>query len=503
MTDSPTDAAPLTDPGPPPPRPQNPRSTSERFFAWARGLGVTRSDGWAGGVCAGIAARLGIDPVIVRGVVVVAALFGLPMFVIYAAGWALLPDLEGRIHFQELLRRRFDPAMVGIGLMLLVGLFPVIPWFVAAVFPFGYLSPVFDWSPLGVLWTLFLLALLGGLIFLIARSSSRRASSTGGAPADATSGSLAFDDSGVGASADPAGSGFAPVGSAPLPPPRPENDADLDAWRAQHEAWRVQDAAWRRQQQDADRAARDRARQERAAAGAAFAAEAAERRRIRRASRPRTSGAFVALSIGAALIAGTATSLWSASIAPDEPGIAVACGLLAASSIVALSMILAGALRRRSGFLAFVAIALLVAGSFTAVPPLTRGIAFGSVYVNNLEPRYADSDFTQLWGQLTIDLSENGDTTPPIVVDKRDGSTDITIGSGVVLDLEVMGLREVEWMRFDTRTGEFVDQGTWSSGNAAGLRKRIDNRGDSNRATRQRVELEQSSGNVFVTIYEN
>lgn len=516
MTDSPTapDAAPLTDPGPPPPRPPRESSSSERFFGWARGLGVTRSDGWVGGVCAGIAARLGIDPVIVRGIFVVAALFGLPMFVIYAVGWALLPDLSGRIHFQELLRRRFDPAMVGIGLMLVVGLFPVVPWFFAAVFPFGYLSPVFDWSPLGVLWTLFLLALLGGLIFLIARSSSRRASSTGGtdprrASADPSSpGSLAFDDSGVDAQADPTGAGFAPVGSAPLPPPRPENDADLGAWRAQHEAWRAQDAAWRRQQQDADRAARDHARRERAAAGAAFAAEAAEQRRIRRASRPRTSGAFVALSMGAALVLGAATSLWSSSLASDEPGVAVACGLLAASIVVALSMILAGALRRRSGFLAFVAVVLLIAGVSTAVPSVTRGIAFGSVYMNNLDPRFADTDareFTQLWGQLTIDLGDNDVTVGPIVVDKRDGSTDIAVEPGVALDLEVTGLRDVEWMRFDGRTGRVVDEGTWSapSGGAAFVRERIDNREYGDAGTRQTVELDQSSGTVFVTIYEN
>ena len=70
---------------PPPPADQAspPRTAvphgAERFLLWVAGLGVVRSDGWLGGVAAGIAARLRIDPLIVRGVLVVAALFGLPV----------------------------------------------------------------------------------------------------------------------------------------------------------------------------------------------------------------------------------------------------------------------------------------------------------------------------------------------------------------------------------------------------------------------------------------
>ncbi|MET0296819.1 MAG: PspC domain-containing protein, partial [Microbacterium sp.] len=204
MTDSQAPAAPLADPGPPPPPPSSLPGGWDRFFAWVRGIGLSRTDGWIGGVCAGIAARIGIDPIIVRGVFVVAALFGLPMFLVYAVGWALLPDLEGRIHLQELTRRRFDPAMVGIGLMLLVGFFPVVPWFFAGVLPFGFLVPSvwFEPTPFGVLGTFVVVAAIGGLIYLLVRSSRR--TPTAGAPdprtasADQTAaGSSAHVDSGV------------------------------------------------------------------------------------------------------------------------------------------------------------------------------------------------------------------------------------------------------------------------------------------------------------------
>ena len=43
---------------------------ADRFLLWVAGLGVARSEGWLGGVAAGIAARLRIDPLIVRGVLV-------------------------------------------------------------------------------------------------------------------------------------------------------------------------------------------------------------------------------------------------------------------------------------------------------------------------------------------------------------------------------------------------------------------------------------------------
>ncbi|MCR2809014.1 MULTISPECIES: PspC domain-containing protein [unclassified Microbacterium] len=516
-------AAPLADPGPPPPAPGGRSGAGDRFFSWVSGLGLARADGWIGGVCAGIAARLGIDPVIVRGVFVIAALFGLPVFLVYAAAWALLPDVLGRIHLRELLQRRFDPAMVGIGLMLLVGLFPVVPWFFAAALPFGFVLPGawFDLTPWGVLSTLVFIALLGGVVFLIARASSRRAPMSGvssaadprmasAAPPTPGSPAAPMEDSGpLEPAADPAGVvGFAPpapAGTAPLPPSADATGDELAAWRTQHEAWRAQDDAWRRQQHDAERAARDQARVERAAAGAAFAAEAAERRRIRRARNPRTSFGFVVLVIGAALVAGAVTALWHASLEPGETGTSVACGLLAAALLVGVAMIVAGAMRRRSGFLAFVAVAVLIAATITGAGNLTRGILFGGAYVNNIDTDI--TRFTQMWGHLNIDIAPTGEAPVPIVVDKRGGSTDIWVGQDVLLDLRVTGAADVEWARVDADTGEYLDQGTWrGKSDAAGersVRERIDTREDAGSGTPQSVVLDQRGGAVYVTINEH
>ena len=82
------------------------------------------NDRWIGGVAGGVALRLGVDALLVRaafGVLMVLSGVG---FVLYAAGWALLPEQsDGRIHLQEAIRGRFDSALAGAGILLLIGLF--------------------------------------------------------------------------------------------------------------------------------------------------------------------------------------------------------------------------------------------------------------------------------------------------------------------------------------------------------------------------------------------
>lgn len=527
------DAAPLTDPGPPPPPPPGRPGGWDRFFGWVADLGIARGDGWIGGVCAGLAARIGVDPIIVRGVFVVAALFGLPMFIVYAAAWAVLPDLIGRIHLQDLIARRFDRAMVGIGLLLLAGFFPVVPWFFAAALPFGPFGFGFDWSPWGLLWTLFGVAVIGGIIYLIARSAPR-APTSGATPATdprkasadpGNSGEFAHDDSGVGATADPAStddSAPSPAGSAltppsadpvesaapgePAPPAATAPDADVAAWREQHANWKVQDHAWRRQQQDAERAAREQARAERAAEAGAFALQAAEQRRIRRLSNPRTSFGYVVFVLGAALVVGAITSLWHGAVEPGEPVLSAAFGLFAGALVAATAMIVAGAFRRRSGFLAFLTIALLIAGTATAAVPVARGIVFGDAYINTYDPR----SFTQVWGSLTIDVADtNGDAEAETIrIDKRSGPTEIWVGQDVVLTLQVTSPDGVDWQRLDQNSGEITSDGTWTGGGTSDDRMRVrqyiaTTTSESDEPpTRQTVILDQQSGPVSVYIYE-
>src|SRR5690554_1691421 len=103
---------------PAPTAPQSSRPAGNAFFSWMRGLDIPRQPGWLGGVCAGIAARLGIDPLIVRGIVVVIAVLGGPALLLYAAAWLLLPDFNNKIHLEELLKGRFEPAIAGIGVLV-------------------------------------------------------------------------------------------------------------------------------------------------------------------------------------------------------------------------------------------------------------------------------------------------------------------------------------------------------------------------------------------------
>ncbi len=137
---------------------------------------------------------------------------------------------------------------------------------------------------------------------------------------------------------------------------------------------------------------------------------------------------------------------------------------------------------------------------------LARGIVFGGAYVSN-----ADTDlttFTHMWGHLNIDIDiADTDAAPePIVIDKRAGSTDIWVGRDVLLDLRVTGAAEVEWIRLDADTGEFLDQGTWrGSRDAEGepfVREQIDTRDDADSGTRQSLVLDQRGNTVYVTINE-
>ena len=93
---------------PPPSPPQRLRRDSDRALL--------------GGVCAGIANRLGIDPLIVRLAFVAAAVAGGWGIVLYLLGWAFIPAEagEGRAPVRRLtVGRRGWQVAIGIGLLVL------------------------------------------------------------------------------------------------------------------------------------------------------------------------------------------------------------------------------------------------------------------------------------------------------------------------------------------------------------------------------------------------
>ncbi|WP_341956561.1 PspC domain-containing protein [Microbacterium sp. LWH13-1.2] len=501
---------------PPPPADQAspPRTAvphgAERFLLWVAGLGVVRSDGWLGGVAAGIAARLRIDPLIVRGVLVVAALFGLPVIFLYALAWALLPDLDGRIHVRDLLRRDYQPVQLGLLGMAIVGLIPTAP-LTGRLFGFGYES----WSALAVFSWIVGLVIVGGLLFLIVRAASRTPGASAPdlpvASADpvAPEASVPLGGSGTAEGADATSADSSEVYAAPAAfiddappaPPAPlpsgvQDPAEVAAWRIQHRAWKEQDQAWRRRQQDAERMARDQVRRERQAEAAVFAAEAAERRRIRRASRPRAGFAIVASVIGLAIVVGALVGLGN-----GDAAVGGALGLLSAALVLAMGMIVAGALRRRSGFLAFATVLTLVAGLVAGGFSAFQGVSIGWASISNNEAAHVRQPF----GDLSISLNRHDDAPRPIVVEKGAGSTWISVDPGVQLQLRAtVGTADVSWTRVEAGTGAIIDSGTWTATERDGESVVAETISAENAPTTtvQRVTIAQTSGEIDITLIE-
>mgnify|MGYP005812804071 CR=1 FL=1 len=94
------------------------------FFNQVRSIGLYRSqERWIGGVAGGIAARLRLDPLLVRGLFLATLLLGGFGLVLYALAWALLPEeRDGRIHLEGLTLGHPDIALLGALAMLVAGL---------------------------------------------------------------------------------------------------------------------------------------------------------------------------------------------------------------------------------------------------------------------------------------------------------------------------------------------------------------------------------------------
>ncbi|WP_286344285.1 PspC domain-containing protein [Frondihabitans sucicola] len=195
---------------PPTASPRPATAPGQGFFDWVRRLGVSRGDAWIGGVCGGLAARFGIDPIIVRGIAVVVALLGGPAFLLYALAWLLLPDAAGRIHLESLIRGVFDAATVGVIVFVLFAFLPIAQgvWWVAG-WPFGGSS---GWpESLGkVFWS----AVVVAAIVLLVVWASRRAGGWGASGWAGPSGEKATQDPafpGTGQETGPNTAGFAPT----------------------------------------------------------------------------------------------------------------------------------------------------------------------------------------------------------------------------------------------------------------------------------------------------
>ncbi|WP_205708141.1 PspC domain-containing protein, partial [Kineococcus vitellinus] len=110
-----------------------------KVFTAIRSLGVVRGeDRWFAGVCGGAAQRLGVDPLVVRGVLIALTVVGGLGLALYGICWALLPDgraeRRGRIEAEAAARGDVSGALalavalVVADLVLSRGVVGIGPW---------------------------------------------------------------------------------------------------------------------------------------------------------------------------------------------------------------------------------------------------------------------------------------------------------------------------------------------------------------------------------------
>lgn len=435
-----------------------------RFFDWMRSLGLVRTDGWIGGVCSGIADRLGIDPIIIRGIVVVAAILGAPALLLYAAAWALLPDRENRIHLQRLLDGDFQPAIVGIGVMALLSLLPVSQglWWAGPGF---WGAPSWGDAVGRVIWTLIVVALVVGLVIAVSRGTWTRTAgaSTAGPggsvpppppsaqPTPSATGTVfaagattsptatmptAVAPSAAAQSADSTETQSETLGeqaptldtsSEPSEPPAPSSEAtteDVAEWRARHASWQAEHAQWKQRLNADMRAVKAQRSAEMRAQASMMSAEAAARRRAYRAANPRAGAAFGWAAVGLALVAAAITqAFWQST---DLPEYSLTAAFAVATAAFGVAALIAGLARRRSGFLIFLGILLALVTIGSGLIPRDRQILLGDAYVSvdrsiTLAQPYGHTDLAfnsglqQSRGTPVVDLQKGVGTSTALV----------------------------------------------------------------------------------------
>jgi phage shock protein PspC (stress-responsive transcriptional regulator) len=420
MTDQQHDSAPGTAAGS--------ADSTTRFFDWVRGLGIARTDDrWLAGVCGAVARRTGLDPLVVRGVAIVVALLGGPVFLAYAAGWALLPDTAGRIHVERMIRGVLDPALIAIGAFVALTFVPAARGLWWQGVPDAWGMPGWLEATLATAWSI---VLVGGIVWLIVVLARRgvdgeRTASTG---------------TGTGPTGAPRGDFW----TSPEEPHPARN-----AWTA--EATGAADAGRASWQWGAPASPEDRRRQheERMRAERERTAE----RRAERAER-RPGAAYVAVSLGLALVAGAGVAFWAQQAGWSVPVL----GIAAALAVLAIATIVAGIRGRDDDvlglFSAVAAVALVVTGVLPAGTQVS--LIGGTTWQVGRADQGTERDFAMLAGGPTLDLRE----LEPSAVG---GDVSLWLGAGgaeVLLPTDLPVRVEVSGVGYGVDTGVGDDDGT-------------------------------------------
>ncbi len=436
MTDT---APPTVDPVPPAPPPR------DRFFGWLRTLSARRAPGWLGGVCAGLADRLGIDVAIVRGIVVVVAVLGGPALLLYALAWFLLPDADDHIQAEELVAGRVVRGVAGSAVVFLLSLMPVAQgfWFVGAAY---WGSP--DWSmSIGrALWVGALLVIAIVIVVAVANRSEQQPDGPAASAAAAVP-IVAQPTVAAGAAAAPRTASPNP-GAPPVEPAAGASAEEVAAWKRRHDEWRRERAEYAAAQAATDSQIREQRAAERRARAETARAVAEEHRRRYLAENPTIGAGIAAIIIGTAVIAGGIAAAVAASDAALT-GWEVPIGFAAAALVLGLGMIGSGIARRRNGFVGFLAAIAVIGMLAAALVPKDTVLLFGG----GSQLVAGDTKYMSLASVQMYVITEGSDGA---VIEQPRGGVFINLVSEAHVRL-VIETDADSISVFDSRTGEGED----------------------------------------------
>lgn len=363
------------------------------FFDWIRSHGIHRGrDRWIGGVSSGIAERMGIDPLIVRGVFIVLTLFAGIGVLLYGLGWALLPEPDGRIHTQEAGAGRWSTGMTGALITSIIGLT-------------GMGGGFWGWGHdgFGFFWTLFW---IGGVIYLIYFLTQRNKNRTGATMNGTTGGRSAYGY---------AGTGSAPAAAAAASSASPSSTSQFQASTFAAGSHTPTQPYTVPPTPDVIPSY---------SSATPYGAGLPPRRPApvpvpTPAPKPRPSGPgapAVAITAGLALLAGGTLKALDAGNLIDLGDSANAVVWAAGAAVLGLGILLAGMRGRTSGVLGFFAVvALIVGGIFSAVPNGDR-FRFQNADWNPVTIEQARQGFQITGGRGTVDLT-GLNLNPPLGTD--------------------------------------------------------------------------------------
>ena len=397
------------------------------FFQWIRNLGIVRdsNDRWFAGVASGLARKAKIDPLIARGVFVVLALLGGPGLLLYLFGWLFLPDWSGKIHAEDLMRGRSTPGVVVGAIILAIAVISGLtaPWNLW-VWQWDVWHAVGVPSGLTVTLTwLFWIAVVALIAYLVHRAIMQHGTAQRNAE---------HPEQGADHPASPA--------TDPDPGTEPSGGSTPHAHRAgapsaheQYQHFGEQAEAWGKDFSD-KAGAWGKDFSEKADAWGREVGEKTEAWSAEYAAKyehtqlPRGQ---MLITLALALLAAGASALWaiSADITVDtmlpRAAAPTVVALIAATTVLALSMIVAGARGRRSGtvgFLGFIGVVALLIS--IAVPWGSRYYLLGDHEITNGSP-----GVVALAGNMEVDLTafDAGVATEEFAVTQVFGNIDVMV----------------------------------------------------------------------------